>query len=150
MNGSSVGDTVVIEPNWACLTCDACRAGVASDCPNRAIVGMNFPGILVERVAVPAEFALPLPAEWPVEVFASFEPLAVDRSAIRRPGVTPGARCLATRAGSQGVLVCLSLLAPVGASPLVTDLHEGRVVQAEELGEQRLVRHRRVGAEAVH
>lgn len=43
-----VGDRVVIEPNWACLDCPACRAGLTSDCPNRRIVGMNSPGILAE------------------------------------------------------------------------------------------------------
>jgi len=45
-----VGQTVVIEPNYPCLDCAACRSGVTSDCPHRVIVGINAPGLLAERL----------------------------------------------------------------------------------------------------
>ena len=131
-----VGQTVVIEPNYPCLACAACRSGVTSDCPNRVIVGMNAPGLLAERVAVPARFAWPLPDGSPDELLACFEPLAVGRSALRRAGVTAGQRCLVVGAGSQGLFLSLSLLA-LGAEPWVTDPHEGRVALAEQLGARR-------------
>lgn len=134
--GRQVGQRVVIEPNYACLACPACRSGVTSDCTRRRIVGMNHPGILAERVAVPAQFAWPVPQSWPGEVLASFEPLAVARAAVRRSGVGPGQPCLVIGAGSQGLFVCLSLLA-IGARPHVMDPHEGRVALAEKIGAQR-------------
>jgi alcohol dehydrogenase/L-iditol 2-dehydrogenase len=128
-----VGQRVVIEPNFPCLQCPACRAGVSSDCARRAIVGINHPGLLAERVAVPARFAWPVADRWPVEVLACFEPLVVARSAVRRSGIGPGDVALVVGAGSQGLFVALSLLA-VGAVPYVTDPHESRVVLAEKLG----------------
>lgn len=131
-----VGDRVVIEPNLACLSCPACLSGLTSDCPKRRILGMSTPGVLAERVAVPAAFALPVPSAWPDEVLACFEPLAVARAAVRRSGVGPGQRCLVVGAGSQGVLVCLSLLA-IGAEPFVTEPHAGRLAMAERLGASR-------------
>ena len=130
---SRIGQRVVIEPNVSCSTCAACHAGTTSDCRQRRILGMNAPGILAERVAVPADFALALPPDWPDEVLACFEPLAVARAAVRRAGVQPGDCCLVVGAGSQGLFVCLSLLA-VGAQPYVTEPHEGRLKQADQLG----------------
>jgi alcohol dehydrogenase/L-iditol 2-dehydrogenase len=100
------------------------------------IVGMNAPGLLAERVVVPARFAWPLPDGTPDELLACFEPLAVGRSALRRAGVTAGQRCLVVGAGSQGLFLSLSLLA-LGAEPWVTDPHEGRVALAEQLGARR-------------
>ncbi len=120
----------------SCLECPACLSGTTSDCGKRRILGMNAPGVLAERVAVPAAFALPVPQEWPDEVLASFEPLAVARAAVRRSGVRPGTPCLVVGAGSQGLFVCLSLLA-IGAEPYVTEPHEGRVALAERLGARR-------------
>jgi alcohol dehydrogenase/L-iditol 2-dehydrogenase len=128
-----VGQRVVIEPNFPCLQCPACRTGVSSDCPQRAIVGINRPGLLAEQVAIPAPFTWPVPGGWPVELLACFEPLVVARSAVRRSGIGSGDAALVVGAGSQGLFVALSLLA-VGAVPYVTDPHEGRVVLAEKLG----------------
>ena len=132
----TVGQRVVIEPNIACLDCPACRSGVTSDCNRRRILGMNHPGILAERVAVPAEFTWPVDGDCPDEALACFEPLAVARSAVRRSGIGQGDLALVVGAGSQGILVALSLLA-VGAVPHVTDPHEGRVALAESLGARR-------------
>jgi threonine dehydrogenase-like Zn-dependent dehydrogenase len=131
-----VGQTVVIEPNYPCLDCAACRSGVTSDCSHRVIVGMNAPGLLAERVAVPARFTWPLPDGTPDELLACFEPLAVGRAALRRAGVSAGQRCLVVGAGSQGLFLSLSLQA-LGAEPWVTDPHEGRVALAEQLGARR-------------
>jgi threonine dehydrogenase-like Zn-dependent dehydrogenase len=133
VNDRQFGQRVVIEPNFPCLQCSACRSGVTSDCPRRTILGINHPGILAERVAVPARFTWPVPDAWPDEVLACFEPLAVARSAVRRSGVGRGQHALVVGAGSQGIFVVLSLLA-VGAVPYVTDPHDGRVVLAEKLG----------------
>lgn len=131
-----VGQRVVVEPNLSCLSCPACLSGTTSDCAKRRILGMNTPGVLAERVAVPAAFALPVPAAWPDEVLACFEPLAVARAAVRRAGVRAGDTCLVVGAGSQGLFVCQSLLA-LGARPYVTELHPGRLALAERLGATR-------------
>ncbi len=83
-----VGERVVIEPNLSCLSCPACLSGVTSDCPKRRILGMNAPGVLAERVAVPAAFVLPVPAAWPDQVLACFE-LQRCPSPRPRPAAAP-------------------------------------------------------------
>jgi threonine dehydrogenase-like Zn-dependent dehydrogenase len=131
-----IGQRVVIEPNYPCLVCRHCVSGQTSACGSRGIVGMNMPGLLAERVAVPAMFTWPVHAHAAGELLASVEPLAVARSAVRDSGIGKGDRCLVVGTGSQGLLVCLSLLA-VGAEPEVIDPHHGRVELAVELGAQR-------------
>ncbi|HEX2132472.1 MAG TPA: alcohol dehydrogenase catalytic domain-containing protein [Actinophytocola sp.] len=132
-----VGQRVVIEPNYSCLECDACRAGRTSACTRRGIVGMNVPGLLAERVAVPARFAWPVAATVADETLACVEPLAVARAAIRRARVSPGDECLVVGAGSQGLFVCQTLLA-MGARPYVTEPLAGRLALAERIGATRL------------
>ncbi|GAA1211744.1 zinc-dependent alcohol dehydrogenase [Prauserella alba] len=133
-----VGQRVVVEPNYPCLTCGACCSGRTSACPNRGIVGMNVPGLLAERVAVPARFARPVPESISDEALACLEPLAVARAAVRRAGVGAGDECLVLGAGSQGLLLCQALLAQ-GARAFVTEPHPGRLALAEQLGAKRLV-----------
>ncbi len=139
-----VGQRVVIEPNYCDLTCEECRAGHTSACLNRVVLAINTPGILAERVAAPAEFTWPISIDWPDVALACFEPLCVADTAVRRADVPAGAECLVIGAGSQGQLVCQSLLAG-GAVPYVMEPHPGRMElalkfgarRAEERGEQR-------------
>ncbi|MCC5033077.1 alcohol dehydrogenase catalytic domain-containing protein [Streptomyces sp. WAC 00631] len=127
------GQRVVIEPNYGCFDCAACRDGFTSACTRRLSVGMNIPGLLAERVAVPARYAWPVPPGVSDEAFACVEPLTVARAAVRRSGVGAGDECLVVGAGSQGLFVCQSLLA-AGARAHVTEPHEGRAALAERLG----------------
>lgn len=140
VNGREVGQRVVIEPNYACLDCQQCRSGNTSACAERGIVGINVPGLLAERVAAPARFTWPIDSNAPGELLATVEPFAVARSAVLSSGVSGQDRCLVVGAGSQGLLVCLSLLA-IGAHPEVIDPHEGRARLAVDLG----ARHARDG-----
>ncbi|MDR7300000.1 zinc-dependent alcohol dehydrogenase [Haloactinomyces albus] len=128
-----VGETVVIEPNYCCLECEQCRAGYTSACEHRGIVGINRLGLLSEYAAVPARFAWPVPQEWPVERLVCFEPLAVAQAAVRRSGIRSGETCLVIGAGSQGLLICLCLLA-AGVQPVVSEPHPGRLALALSLG----------------
>src|ERR1700678_3235308 len=86
VDASRVGQRVVIEPNYPCLRCPACRAGLTSMCPDRVIAGFTEPGLLAEYVAVPAELARPAPDSWTDADAACAEPLTVAQAAIRRSG----------------------------------------------------------------
>ena len=81
VTGRERGQHVVIEPNFCCLTCSHCRAGATATCQQRRVCGMSEPGLLAERVAVPARFTWPVPARWPVEDRVCVEPLAVAMTA---------------------------------------------------------------------
>ena len=128
-----VGDVVVIEPNYCCMECEWCLAGRTSACDHRGIVGINQPGLLSEYTTIPTRFTWPVPADWPVERLVCFEPLAVAQGAVRRAGVSAGDTCLVIGAGSQGLLICMSLQA-IGAHPVVSEPHEGRLALALALG----------------
>lgn len=128
-----VGQRVVVEPNYCCLQCAHCRRGRTSSCPHRRVVGMNAPGLLAERVVVPARFVWSVPATFSDRTSACIEPLAVARSAVRRCGIAPGDACLVVGAGSQGLFTCLALLA-IGVRPHVVEPHEGRRALAADLG----------------
>jgi L-gulonate 5-dehydrogenase len=136
MTDRQVGQRVVIEPNFADGTCPACRAGHTSACVNRQILAISRTGILAERVAVPAEYTWPISTDWPDVALACFEPLAVAHTAVRRAQVPPGTDCLVIGAGSQGQLVCQSLLAG-GSQPYVSEPHEGRLELALKFGARR-------------
>ena len=127
------GQVVVIEPNYACLECPDCRSGVTSGCQKRRIPGISEPGRLAERVAGPAAFTWPVPADWSAEDLVCVEPLSVARNATDLAQIEPGERCLVLGAGSQGQLVCLAAR-QVGASVHVVDPHPGRLELARSLG----------------
>jgi 2-desacetyl-2-hydroxyethyl bacteriochlorophyllide A dehydrogenase len=133
VSARSVGERVVIEPNYPCGRCSACRAGRTSTCPYRVIVGINAPGFLRERVAVPAQFAWPAPDGVSDADLVCTEPLAVARSAVNTSGLVGGDRCLVIGAGSQGLLVCQLAIA-LGAEVAVIEPHPGRLELAQRLG----------------
>jgi len=128
-----IGQRVIIEPNFPCLSCPACRGDRSSACPHRVSLGFNAPGALAERIAVPAGFAWPAPEDCTDADAVCVEPLAVAQAAIRRAGVSAGSRCLVIGAGSQGSLLCLAL-AWRGSTPYVLEPHPGRRLLAQELG----------------
>jgi 2-desacetyl-2-hydroxyethyl bacteriochlorophyllide A dehydrogenase len=131
-----VGQRVVIEPNYADGTCEECRGGHTSACVNRVILAINTPGILAARAVAPAEYTWPVQESWTDVQLACFEPLCVADTAVRRAQVPPGTDCLVIGAGSQGQLVCQSLLAG-GAQPYVTEPHQGRLELALSFGAKR-------------
>jgi alcohol dehydrogenase/L-iditol 2-dehydrogenase len=134
------GQRVVIEPNFADGTCAACLSGHTSACADRQILAITRTGILAERVAVPADYTWPVPSDWSDAAVACVEPLVVAHTAVRRADVAVGADCLVVGAGSQGQLVCQSLLA-AGAQPYVMDPHPGRLELACKLGARRAEEH---------
>ena len=130
---SRIGQRVVIEPNYPCLRCPACLAGLTSMCPHRVLVGFTAPGLLTEYAAVPSAHAWPVPGHWSDGDAACAEPLTVALAAIRRSGIGPGGSCLVVGAGSQGGLLGLALAAH-GVTPHVLEPDDGRLQLAVSLG----------------
>ena len=133
VDASRLGQRVVIEPNYPCLRCPACRSGHTSMCPDRVLVGFTAPGLLAEYAAVPSDYAWPVPGRWTDGDAVCAEPLTVALAAIRRSGMRPGGNCLVVGAGSQGGLLCLALAAH-GVTPHVLEPDDGRLQLAVSLG----------------
>jgi alcohol dehydrogenase/L-iditol 2-dehydrogenase len=127
-----VGETVVVEPNIADLTCDRCRAGWTSTCTGRQSVGMNRQGALAERLVVPGRFAWPMPGVEPADLVC-VEPTTVVLAAIRRLGGVLPTSALVVGVGAQGLLMSLVLLER-GVAVDVFDLNPDRLAFAAGLG----------------
>ena len=127
-----IGQTVVIEPNIACLTCAQCRRGVTSACVARQSVGMNRPGALAERLVVPGRFAWPINGLAPIDLVC-VEPMTVVTAALRRLGTPLPASILVVGVGAQGLIMSLALL-DRGLAVHVRDVNPARVAFAMQLG----------------
>lgn len=135
VSAARIGERVVIEPNYPCGECPGCRRGRTSMCPSRLSVGMNTPGLLRERAAVPAQYAWAAPDGLTDQDLVCVEPMAVVLHAARLGQAAAGSRCLIVGAGSQGLLLLLALRA-IGAEVSVVELHPGRLEIARTLGAQ--------------
>jgi alcohol dehydrogenase/L-iditol 2-dehydrogenase len=128
-----IGERVVIEPNYPCGECESCGRGRTSMCPRRRAVGINIPGLLRERAAIPAPFAWTAPDGLAEQDLVCVEPMTVVLHAARLSKAGAGTRCLVVGAGSQGLLLIMVLLT-LGVDVAVVEPHEGRLEIAETLG----------------
>jgi alcohol dehydrogenase/L-iditol 2-dehydrogenase len=126
-----IGQSVVVEPNVACLACDECRRGLTSACVSRQSVGMNRQGALAELLVIPSQFAWPMSAE--PEDLVCVEPTTVVLAALRRNGAPPPESVLVVGVGAQGLLMSLAL-GSRGVDVHVHDLNPDRVAFATRTG----------------
>ncbi len=131
------GARVVVQPVLACGTCERCRGGLSIHCAERRIVGIDAPGVLAERVAIPASACLPVPDGLDDERAVFAAPLARAVEAVRRGGVAR--RSFASILGDDLVAILATLVA-VEENPLARLVASSAATLgiAEQLG----IRHR--------
>lgn len=127
-----LGQTVVVEPNVACLSCDSCNRGWTSACARRQSVGMNRPGALAERLVVPNRFAWSVP-EMPVTDLVAVEPTTVVLAALRRLTRPLPGFALVVGVGAQGLMMSLALIER-DIAVFAQDINSERVAFAADLG----------------
>jgi alcohol dehydrogenase/L-iditol 2-dehydrogenase len=132
VSSARVGETVVVEPNAACLSCEQCERGWSSACVGRESVGMNRPGAQAEYLVVPGQFAWSISAFSP-QVLVCVEPTTVVMSALRRLKSPFPESALVVGVGAQGLMMSLALIER-GVSAYVHDVNLDRVAFAAELG----------------
>src|SRR5688500_19376091 len=86
-SGPLAGRRVVGEINCACWTCDTCRKGLNTHCPNRTVIGiLNHDGAFADLIAVPQRNLHAVPAPWPVETALSLKrwrrPFRIPRQSL--------------------------------------------------------------------
>lgn len=131
------GMRVVVQPVLSCGACERCRGGLSIHCAERRLVGIDAPGVLAERVAVPASACLPVPDGLDDERAVFAAPLARAVEAVRRGGVAR--RSFASILGDDLVAILATLVA-VEENPLARLVaSSGATLRiAEQLG----IRHR--------
>ena len=129
----SIGERVVVEPNYSCGRCPLCREGNRNLCLSRTAVGIDVDGCFAEMAQVPADRCWPVPVGVLDETAVITEPLAVVVRAVNRAATGPGQTAAVIGAGTLGLLA-LQVLRARGVRVLVVSRTARRLPLARELG----------------
>jgi len=105
----AIGTAVAVEPGWPCRRCVLCKTGRYHLC--RELTFLATPpddGALCEYLAVPADFAHPLPPGMSMAAGAMIEPLAVGVHAARQGEVQPGDTVVIFGGGPIGLCAAMA------------------------------------------
>lgn len=119
---SRIGERVAIEPQRHCRFCDYCRTGRYNLCARmRFASAPPVDGAFSEFIAVPTDFAHPIPDTMSFDAAAMAEPLSVAIAAVRKAGVVPGGSVLITGAGPIGIAAVQAARAYGATDIIVSD-----------------------------
>ncbi len=125
------GQKVTVNPLVTCGKCRFCRRGDRQLCPERKIIGVNYPGSFAEYVTAPASSCFPTKD---LLLGSLTEPLATAFHAVRKSHAEAGDRALVIGAGTIG-LMAIAVLRLVGASSItISETNPVRAKWAEEWG----------------
>jgi L-iditol 2-dehydrogenase len=131
--GPAPGTLVACDPNIACGTCPACRAGRVNLCRALRAVGIAQDGGFAGFAAFPAHRAIPLPPTLDPVAGAFCEPLACCLHGIDMGAPQPGQRVTVLGGGVIGLLTAqLALLA--GAEVMLVTRQAAKRDLALDLG----------------
>lgn len=129
------GDRVAIEPGVPCRMCEHCKSGRYNLCAKIFFCATPPDDGNLSRFYVhAADFCYKLPDHVSFEEGALLEPLSVAVNACRRAKIEMGNHVLVCGAGPIGLVSLLVAKACGASSVAVTDLDEGRLKIAKELG----------------
>ena len=134
VQGLSVGQKVVLEPQVTCGKCYPCTHGKYNLCTELKVMGFQTTGTASEYFAVDAAKVTPLPETMSYDEGAMIEPLAVTVHAAKRFPELKGARVAILGCGPIGILLMQSCKALGAASVLVTDVSDYRLSVARSVG----------------
>jgi L-iditol 2-dehydrogenase len=131
--GPAPGTLVTCDPNIACGTCPACRAGRVNLCSSLRAVGIAQDGGFATYAAFPAHRALALPLTLDPVAGAFCEPLACCLHGIDMGVPQPGQRVIVLGGGVIGLLT-LQLARLAGAEVLLVTRQAAKRDLATDLG----------------
>ena len=130
----SVGQKVTIEPQVFCGRCYPCLHGKYNLCEKLKVMGFQTTGTASEYFAVDASKVTLLPEDMSYNDGAMIEPLAVTVHAAKRFPDLKGAKAVVLGCGPIGILLIQSLKAMGAAEVFATDISDGRLALAKQLG----------------
>ena len=132
---ASVGDRVVVEPIYACGTCEACKQGKYNLCDKMGFYGLaGGGGGFSEYAAVPEVMIHKIPESVSFEQGALVEPSAVALHAVRSSKMKVGDKAVVFGTGPIGLLVIEALKASGASEIYAVELSEERKKKAAEMG----------------
>jgi len=130
-----IGDKVVLEPIWACGTCEKCKRGDYHLCDKLGFHGLaGGGGGLAEYTTFPAKFVYKLPDNVSTKEGALIEPLAVAVHSLHRAKFVQGEIALVTGAGPIGLSTILALKSAGAQKIISVELKDARKEYALEFG----------------
>jgi threonine dehydrogenase-like Zn-dependent dehydrogenase len=129
----SVGQRVIVEPNYPCGTCAFCRHGRGNICPNKQSMGVTAPGCFAECAAAPAAFVWSLPDAVSDLDAATIEPLTVSLHALIQSGAQIGDTVAVVGCGVVGLLL-IHVAVAQGVRVLAHDRIDRKLEMAARLG----------------
>jgi len=133
VTGLSVGQRVIVEPNYTCGNCRFCREGRGNICPNKKSMGVSTPGCFAEYATAPAEFTWPVPDAISDADAATIEPLTVSLHALLQSGARLGDTVAVVGCGVVGLLL-IHVAVAQGVRVLAHDQFAEKLAMASQLG----------------
>lgn len=131
----SIGQRVIVEPNYPCGACAYCRSGRGNICPNKKSLGVTILGCFAEQFVAPAEFVWPVPETISDEDAVTIEPLAVSLHALWQSGAQIGDTVAILGCGATGLLLIQAAVSQ-GMRVFAHDKLESKLDMAKQLGAQ--------------
>jgi threonine dehydrogenase-like Zn-dependent dehydrogenase len=118
VRGVSVGDRVVVNPDFSCGICPACKSGLPEQCSEFDSIGIFRNGGLARYVVVPAQACFPVSDSISPTRAALAEPLSGVCHALDSLKPSVGESAVVIGAGPIGLCFC-AVLHLAGVSPIV-------------------------------
>src|SRR5262245_2968691 len=132
--GPLAGRRVVGEINCACWTCDTCRRGLPTHCPNRTVLGiLNHDGAFADLIAVPQRNLHPVPDVLSDDVAVFTEPVAAAFQIPVQLTIDAKDRLAVLGDGRLGNL-CAQVLARFSDNVLVIGKHPEKLAILSSIG----------------
>lgn len=129
-----LGQRVCGEINVGCRACDQCRAGVATHCERREVIGiLGRAGAFAEYLTLPLRNLHAVPDELTDDEAVFVEPVAAAYEVIRQVPSAADAEVIVLGDGKLGLL-CAQVLVGAGARVTLLGRHAGKLQIASELG----------------
>jgi threonine dehydrogenase-like Zn-dependent dehydrogenase len=133
-SGPFAGRRVVGEINCACFTCQTCRMGLPTHCPNRTVLGiLNHDGAFADHIAVPQRNLHAVPDTLSDDVAVFTEPVAAAFQIPVQLAIGKKDRVAILGDGRLGNL-CAQVLARLSDHVLVIGKHQEKLAILEGMG----------------
>jgi threonine dehydrogenase-like Zn-dependent dehydrogenase len=133
-SGPFAGRRVVGEINCACWTCETCRKGLNTHCPNRTVIGiLNHDGAFADLLAVPQRNLHAVPDSVPDDIAVFTEPVAAALQIPTQVSIRSTDRVIGRGDGRRGNL-CAQVLARLSNHVTVVGKHPQKLALLQTLG----------------
>ena len=128
-----VGDRVVLDPVFACNTCDICKSGHPNVCSDVKCYGVHMDGGYCDYIVVEDYHLYPFDPSITYEQAALAEPFSIGVNIVNRTMTSESDAVVVIGSGTIGLCI-LQAAKGVGAKVLVSDVVDEKLAKAKEMG----------------